>query len=130
MGTSPGASTGTGGLFSKSPSQQSAPTADTKTEEPGSNTESAQSPTPEPVGQPIEVVATESSRPRLDRGPRITRTPIVWNQPGSSAGATASGSGTQTTTAPSAPQQRGRGSRGTARRSRPGHRGAGMSRGA
>ena len=67
----------------------------------------------------------------IDRGPRITRTPIVWGNTGSSASATGSGSGgTQTTAAPSAPQQRGRGGRGsTARRSRPGRGGAGMSRG-
>merc|ERR1711956_12058 len=142
--TSPGTSTGSGGLFStKSPTQQTGSTpavAEPKPEtEVGSaeagqftaNPEvgaSASGTTPEPVGQPIESL----SRPRIDRGPRLTRTPIVWGQPtgSSSASQTGSAAGTQATTAPTVPQLRGRGVA-RARRSRAGPRsGSGMSRGA
>ena len=144
--TSPGTSTGSGGLFStKSPTQQTGSTpavAEPKPETEVGSAEAGQftanpevgasvSPsgtTPEPVGQPIESL----SRPRIDRGPRLTRTPIVWGQPtgSSSASQTGSAAGTQATTAPTVPQLRGRGVA-RARRSRAGPRsGSGMSRGA
>ena len=118
--TSPGTtSTGSGGLFStKSPTQQTGSTP--AVSEPKSETEvhsgeavqftanpevgaSASGTTPEPVGHSLESL----SRPRIDRGPRLTRTPIVWGQPtGSQPGSAA---GTQATTAPTVPQLRGRG---------------------
>ena len=122
--TSPGTtSTGSsGGLFStKSPTQQTGSTpavAESKPEtevgsaeaadpEVGASASGASGTTPEPVGQPIESL----SRPRIDRGPRLTRTPIVWGQPTGSSSASQPGSaaGTQATTAPTVPQLRGRG---------------------
>merc|ERR1719203_813766 len=127
--TSPGTSTGSGGLFStKSPTQQTAGStpavAESKPEtelgsaeaagqftaanpEVGTSASGASGTTPEPVGQPIESL----SRPRIDRGPRLTRTPIVWGQPTGSSSASQPGSaaGTQATTAPTVPQIRGRG---------------------
>ena len=128
--TSPGTtSTGSGGLFStKSPTQQTAGStpavAEPKPEtelgsaeaagqftaanpEVGTSASGASGTTPEPVGQPIESL----SRPRIDRGPRLTRTPIVWGQPTGSSSASQPGSaaGTQATTAPTVPQLRGRG---------------------
>merc|ERR1711971_531332 len=122
--TSPGTSTGSGGLFStKSPTQQIESTpavAEPKPEmevgsteagqftanpEVGASASGALGTTPEPVGQPIESL----SRPRIDRGPRLTQTPIVWGQPTGSSSASQPGSaaGTQATTAPTAPQLRG-----------------------
>ena len=73
----------------------------------GASASGASGTTPEPVGQPIESL----SRPRIDRGPRLTRTPIVWGQPTGSSSASQPGSaaGTQATTAPTVPQLRGRG---------------------
>ena len=122
--TSPGTtSTGSsGGLFStKSPTQQTGSTpavAESKPEtevgsaeaadpDVGASASGASGTTPEPVGQPIESL----SRPRIDRGPRLTRTPIVWGQPTGSSSASQPGSaaGTQATTAPTVPQLRGRG---------------------
>ena len=85
----------------------------------GASASGASGTTPEPVGQPIESL----SRPRIDRGPRLTRTPIVWGQPAGSSSASQPGSaaGTQATTAPTVPQLRGRGVA-RARRSRAGPR--------
>ena len=109
-------------MFStKSPTQQTGSTpavAESKPEtevgsaeaadpEVGASASGASGTTPEPVGQPIESL----SRPRIDRGPRLTRTPIVWGQPTGSSSASQPGSaaGTQATTAPTVPQLRGRG---------------------
>ena len=116
--TSPGTSTGSGGLFStKSPTQQTGSTP--AVSEPKSETEmrsgeavqftanpeveaSASGTTPEPVGHSVESLL----RPRIDRGPRLTQTPIVCGQPtgSSSASQTVSAAGTQATTAPTVPQ--------------------------
>ena len=121
-------------MFStKSPTQQTGSTpavAESKPEtevgsaeaadpEVGASASGASGTTPEPVGQPIESL----SRPRIDRGPRLTRTPIVWGQPTGSSSASQPGSaaGTQATTAPTVPQLRGRGVA-RARRSRAGPR--------
>ena len=140
---SPGTSTGSGGLFStKSPTQQTGSTP--AVSEPKSETEvrsaeavqftanpqvgaSALGTTPEPVGHSLESLL----RPRIDRGPRSTQTPIVWGQPtgSSSASQTGSATGTQATTAPTVPQLGGRRIARARRRLGP-QSGSGMSRGA
>ena len=118
--TSPGTSTGSGGLFSTiSQIQQtgSAPAvSEAKSETEVHSAEavqftanpqvgaSASGTTPEPVGHSLESLL----RPRIDPG--ANQMPIVWGQPSgsSSASQTVSATGTQATTAPIVPQLRGR----------------------